>query len=387
VKKISIILIAALVLSKAGWAQLYIHGTVREGAAPNKVDILFNSDYTSAVGEFVNFVQFAISVPITGNADLAPTVTPVGNFTGMAFQIATPYDFNGERIYRWTCVNSSVTTMSWTAGTPFVGATVTFVSGGAPSKVRMLDLSIAGGDGSTFFALATTKPGNDPTDYGVFFYAGTDVGNTSTIGTYPSGDRFVETDLLISLPVNLINFSGYKNGGKNTLNWTVASEVSNRGFDVQRSTDGVNYSSIGFVNSQVGGYSNSEVHYTFDDNSLVGKKQYYRLNQKDIDGNSKLSNIVVITRDKPTELSIGGIFPNPASTQVNVIIDAPQRDKVTLVVTDMAGKTVIQQQANIDLGSNTIPVNIAKLAGGSYLIKLTCQTSGCQTATAKFNKL
>jgi hypothetical protein len=199
-------------------------------------------------------------------------------------------------------------------------------------------------------------------------------------------DNQLTSTALITLPVNLINFSGYKNGGKNTLNWTVASEINNHGFDVLRSTDGVNYSPIGFVNSRVNGYSNSEVHYTFDDNSPVGKKQYYRLNQKDIDGKSKLSNIVMIKGDKPTLLGIGGLFPNPARTQVNVIIDAPKRDKVTVMITDMAGKTVIRQQANVDLGSNTVPVDIAKLPGGSYLVKLICQSSDCETAVAKFNK-
>ncbi len=189
------------------------------------------------------------------------------------------------------------------------------------------------------------------------------------------------------LPVNLINFSGYRNGARNTLNWTVATEVNNLGFDVQRSADGVNYSSIGFVNSQApGGFTNAELHYTFDDNSPVGKKQYYRLNQKDIDGKSKLSNIVMITGDKATILGIGGIFPNPASTLVNVIIDAPRRDKVTLIITDMTGKTVKQQQENVEMGSNTVPVDIAKLAGGSYLVKLICQSSDCQTAVEKFNK-
>jgi hypothetical protein len=85
-------------------------------------------------------------------------------------------------------------------------------------------------------------------------------------------------------------------------------------------------------------------------------------------------------------LGIGGLYPNPASTLVNVMIDAPQRDNVTLLITDMGGKTVRQQQANVDVGSNTIPVDIAKLAGGTYLIKLTCQSSDCEISSAKFTK-
>ncbi|MDP4264813.1 MAG: T9SS type A sorting domain-containing protein, partial [Bacteroidota bacterium] len=71
---------------------------------------------------------------------------------------------------------------------------------------------------------------------------------------------------------------------------------------------------------------------------------------------------------------------------VNVLINAPQRDDVTVVVTDISGKTVKQKQVNVDIGSNTVPVEIASLASGSYLVKLICRSSDCVLATAKFNK-
>jgi hypothetical protein len=118
----------------------------------------------------------------------------------------------------------------------------------------------------------------------------------------------------------------------------------------------------------------------------VSRKQYYRLKQTDIDGRSKLSNIVMITGDKPASLSISSLFPNPASTMVNVIIDAPKRDKVTLIMSDINGKMVKQQLVNVDIGSNTVPVEISNLAKGSYLVKLVCQSSDCETAVGKFNK-
>ena len=220
------------------------------------------------------------------------------------------------------------------------------------------------------------------------FYQSANTNTPQNLATdYSNGISSITTNVDVSLPVSLLNFSGYKNGGKNTLNWTVASEVNNLGFDVQRSTDGANYTSIGFVNSLApGGMSSSNISYTFDDNNPVGKKQYYRLNQKDIDGHSKLSNIVVINGDKPKTLEIGGLFPNPASTLINVIIETPKRDDVTIVMRDMSGKTVKQQLVNVDIGSNTVAVDVANLASGSYLIKLLCKTSECETAVGKFNK-
>jgi Secretion system C-terminal sorting domain len=96
-------------------------------------------------------------------------------------------------------------------------------------------------------------------------------------------------------------------------------------------------------------------------------------------------NKPTVIPDNPTSLTIGGLFPNPARSQVNVIIDAPKRDNVTLVVMDVNGKTVKQQLVNVEIGSNTVPVEISNLAQGAYLVKVICKEN-CETTVAKFNK-
>jgi hypothetical protein len=212
-------------------------------------------------------------------------------------------------------------------------------------------------------------------------------GSTTYTTLQMSTQNQLTSTALSTLPVSLLNFSGYKSVGKNTLKWTTSSEQNNRGFEIQRSSDGVNYGPIGFVNSQaIGGTSSTNLSYSFDDNNPSGQKQYYRLKQQDLDGNSKLSNIVLITRDKPTSLSLAGLFPNPTREKLNVIIETPQRDRVTVVVTDMTGKIVKQQLETVDVGSNTVLLDVARLASGSYLVKLVCQSGDCQMNAAQFNK-
>jgi hypothetical protein len=88
----------------------------------------------------------------------------------------------------------------------------------------------------------------------------------------------------------------------------------------------------------------------------------------------------------PDAMAIGGLYPNPARDKINVIINAPQRDNLTLIVTDVLGRTLKQQIVNVEAGSNTVAVDIANLAQGSYMVKVLCKSSDCQTATAKFNK-
>jgi hypothetical protein len=188
------------------------------------------------------------------------------------------------------------------------------------------------------------------------------------------------------LPVSIINFSGYKDGSRNQLRWTTASEQNNSGFEVQRSTDGINYTALGFVNSQAtGGNSVSQLNYAFTDNNVTGKRQYYRLRQVDLDNHSKFSNVVLIKGEKPVTLTIDGLFPNPAISTVNVLIAAPDKDKVTLIITDIAGRKVIEQQVSVETGSNTIPVDINGLIKGTYMVKLVC-SSNCVSAVGKFVK-
>jgi hypothetical protein len=394
--KKTLIIVAGLLISVMSYSQLYIHGSVQQGSTPNRVDVVLRSAYTSAPGEYINFLQIAIAVPKIGNEALTAVFTPAGNFTGLTFTPRPTYDVpsTNERIFGWICVNlNTVQVMSWTMNTVFPVGTIRFVGGSTtPAKVKMVDF-LAGngpngdGDGNTFFAIGTTNGANDPTDYGTFFFSQPNP-NGSTLGSYPSTDRFVETNLLITLPAGLLNFSGYKSGSKNVLKWNTSNELNNLGFEVQRSSDGVNYSSIGFVNTLApGGNSSTELSYTFEDNNpVVSKKNFYRLNQKDIDGRSKMSNVVLINGDKPTTIGIGGIFPNPASSTVNVIIDAPRRDDVTVVLMDVLGKTIKQKVVNVEIGSNTVPVEISGLASGSYLVKVLCKSSDCETAVSKFAK-
>jgi len=191
---------------------------------------------------------------------------------------------------------------------------------------------------------------------------------------------------LVVTPVSLLSFSGYREGNHNLLKWSTASEQNNKGFQVERSTDGVNYSSIGFVNSRsVNGNSASLIHYNFNDNNLPGSTQYYRLRQVDIDQREKLSNIILIKGQRPTALTLSGLFPNPANNIVNVIVDAPDGDNVELTISDMNGKLIRKESKAVEAGTNTIPIDISRFTSGIYAIRLTCK-SNCETVTGKFSK-
>ncbi len=370
----------------------FIQGSVKKGAAYNKLDVYFKASFVSNPGEYINYVQFSLAIPISAyQAGVVASLVTVGPFAPLVFAQGTQYTqaSTNERIFTWVCVNPAITAMSWTT-TEFIGATVTFNGGTANPQVRMVDYTNGGGGGNfnTYFAINSTQHGGDVTNYADLFYANP---GESTEDVYigagaNTGDQFVQTIPLVSLPVDILSFSGYRSGSRNILSWTTSSEQNNKGFEVQRATDGATYTTLGFVSSLAPfGNSATELNYTFTDNSLAGSKQYYRLRQVDYDNHSKYSNVVLIKGDRGVIMTIGGIFPNPATSVVNVIVDAPQKDKVTLVVTDMSGHTVAQKVATVQPGSNTVGVEIATLSSGTYLVKLICQ-AGCESEIGKFVK-
>ncbi|MEI8053645.1 MAG: T9SS type A sorting domain-containing protein, partial [Bacteroidota bacterium] len=172
-------------------------------------------------------------------------------------------------------------------------------------------------------------------------------------------------------PITLLSFNGYKNGKSNKLTWTSANEVNNRGFEIQRSYNGVDFTKIGFVNSLApGGNSTGNLNYQFADVNYLGSIQYYRLLQMDYDNHSKLSNVVVIKDGNLTTLTIDGIYPNPTTANINVLITSPNQQKSTVIIYDATGRTVAKQTITLNSGNNIIPFDVHNFASGTYTVNL-----------------
>lgn len=189
-----------------------------------------------------------------------------------------------------------------------------------------------------------------------------------------------------ALPVTLTSFRGERAGDANRLSWSTATEQNNKGFDVQRSVDGTNFSSLGFVASKAeSGNSSAGLNYSFVDSKPFAGTSYYRLNQIDKDGRSTYSDVVVLKGDKANALVMSNVYPNPVRNNANFIIAAPASERVNVIVTDLAGKVVKQQPLQLKVGDNNISLDVNALPSGNYMIKAIC-ASGCESAVSKFVK-
>jgi len=190
-----------------------------------------------------------------------------------------------------------------------------------------------------------------------------------------------------NVPVTLMNFRGDRTGVNTVLlRWETITEVNNKGFELLKSADGINFSAITFVNSKAdGGNSNIPLSYVYTDEHAFSGNNYYRLKQVDKDGKVTLSDVVLIKGVKVSKLELSRIYPNPAISQLNFVISSPKTDKIDLVITDAAGKVVMKESRQVIIGDNTLSMNVQMLQAGSYMIKAVC-AEGCETAIKKFIK-
>lgn len=189
-----------------------------------------------------------------------------------------------------------------------------------------------------------------------------------------------------TLPVSGLELSGQNKNGINQLKWQTLTEVNNRGFEIQRSADGINFTRIAFVNSlSASGNSSDVLGYTFDDTKPLTTAGYYRLKQIDKDGKWSYSNIVMLKAARINKLEITQIYPNPVTNKLNVVVSSPEHTVMRMMITDITGKLIKQETRTVTAGDNRFTIDVSALSQGTYLIKAICN-EGCENAVQKFVK-
>ena len=204
------------------------------------------------------------------------------------------------------------------------------------------------------------------------------------------GNLFAVDDITVTanfpLPIKLSTFTGTREGTKNILHWTTASETNNKGFELQRSANGKEFSAITFVSSKaINGSSSAIINYNYNDEKPLAGTNYYRLRQLDNDGKESLSAVVILKSAQITKAEISRVYPNPVQDKLNIVLNTPSSEKVNISITDLAGKIISTKTIETVSGDNNIQFNTAKLAKGTYFIKVN-SSSNSELATQKFVK-
>ena len=142
------------------------------------------------------------------------------------------------------------------------------------------------GEWTAFSTLLPASANNNPSVRIGFTWVNDDDG----AGADPSfavDDISLETPII--LPVELISFNARKAGESVELEWQTATEIENSHFNIERSSNAIDYTTIGTVTGH--GNSTTVHNYRFFDNDPM-PRNYYRLRQVDFDLTATYSNSV-----------------------------------------------------------------------------------------------
>jgi hypothetical protein len=186
------------------------------------------------------------------------------------------------------------------------------------------------------------------------------------------------------LPVELTSFTAAFVGNDVQLKWATATELNNRGFEIQRSINGSAFATVAFVEGY--GTTTEQKQYTFTDRNVTARVNHaYRLKQIDFNGTFEYSNVVNLGFTLPLEFALEQNYPNPFNPTTNIVYAVPVKSTVTLDVYNLIGQKVVSLfDGEVEAGKHTAQFNAASMSSGMYFFKLTAVgENGAQFTSSK----
>lgn len=189
-----------------------------------------------------------------------------------------------------------------------------------------------------------------------------------TISTTNEMTGFGKAPSFSTLPVELTSFSSICNENNTvSLEWTTVSEHNSDFYTLEKSRDGITWNELKKI--EAAGYSNSLLNYSFVDASDISGTFYYRLSQYDIDGASKVYDIVSTNCSAENELAMVA-YPNPSNGQFTLKIENAHGGKYNISFKDLHGKEINQQCIQLENGTTILKLISTNLQQGVYLLQL-----------------
>jgi hypothetical protein len=250
------------------------------------------------------------------------------------------------------------------------GSDLSLVGANSAIDIQNTSAKIFSNNPNTFIRIATSAPltevfrGNF-TSFNANGAQGTVQGLASVTASNPQWVNVV-------LPVVLSDFKVANKGNSIQLSWKTELEINSSHFEIQRSADSKEWSTLGSVNAS--GTVSVEQSYAYTDAAPAQGTNYYRLKIVDNDAKYEYSPIKSVSFTV-TSLSVVS-SPNPASSILNVSVSQPGNEPYRLRLINRSGQVVYDQKHAA--GNSTITVNISSFAEGTYFLETTNTSGGRQ---------
>jgi len=184
---------------------------------------------------------------------------------------------------------------------------------------------------------------------------------------------FANTTISAPLGIKLDKLSAHNEGAVNVVDWNTKGESAGDRFVIERSADGRSFAAIGTQAAK--GVASG---YAFVDNKPYNGVNYYRLIMENEDGTKDYSTVVTAAV-KETAAFRFSVYPNPASSTVNVTVsDVTGTGHVELM--DVTGRVIVSKEMTAGI---PVVLSLDGLSQGMYVVKYH---DGSRTESVKVNK-
>ncbi len=183
----------------------------------------------------------------------------------------------------------------------------------------------------------------------------------SVLGSSPTIEYL--KNYIIIVPLKWLNVAAKITGNKAVINWQTVNEINTSHFSVEKSTDGVHFTSLVNVNAS------TELHaYSAIDNQLQYGQGFYRIMQVDKDGKFSYSPVVSVNFINKLQIKIS---PNLIRNQfLNFTTKSPSSTAAQLKIISLDGKVQLTKTLSIAAGLNQQQIEVNNLAKGIYFVEL-----------------
>jgi hypothetical protein len=192
--------------------------------------------------------------------------------------------------------------------------------------------------------------------------------NITTDPASAAPDRFrIVFSLSNPLPVSFVTINAYQAGSAVAVEWKMAAELNMKHYEVERSTDGINFSRVGLQTAI--GNNNNNVSYKWIDNDPVTGSNFYRIRSVSNSGEIKYSEMVKVKIT--VEAGTITVYPNPVVAKlVNIGFIKMDKGLYQLRLINNMGQVVFVQKLAHAGGNTTLQVTLGAVAAGTYQLEI-----------------
>ena len=167
----------------------------------------------------------------------------------------------------------------------------------------------------------------------------------------------------------IIDFQAHANQCNTVLSWTSDGNPDIRSYEVQKSADGISFTTLTTVRR---GNGNS---YEFTTRQTEAQMRY-RIIENHNSTFPTASTIRIVKSECNTGIIIDtpaiGFYPNPMLASIggdlHITLENEGAKMLDIQITDITGRVILKQNNELHRGLNQIDMNVGELAIGTYLI-------------------